>query len=261
MRPVPASRASLGNSRDINTERSRSSACYATARESASTDYRRGVGRLRGEVDAPSRHTHVSERESLLGHTPAETLARPPFDLMPPGRGAAGGRVRRRHYRRAEETPFASFDSINRAQGRQLCATCGPTMLILAADSISVGYRGFGSGQHRPKDRRAGSVVNARDMLGAVINTIPDLIWLRRDVEGRYLVCNAFLEWPSASEPTSWARRISTLSRPRWPNASGAKAGPRGPGGGAIFRSMTRRRSASCRTAAGVPITTKAPYQ
>lgn len=143
------------------------------------------------EVDALSRYTYVSESvESLLGYTPAEILGKTPFDLMPPDEAlrvqAAFAAIA------AQKKPFRDLDSINVHKDGSLRHVWTNGMPILAADGTLLGYRGL------DRDNTARKIAeqdlqNARDMLRAVINTIPDLIWLK-DVEGRYLACNARFE-------------------------------------------------------------------
>ncbi|MEF8713471.1 MAG: PAS domain-containing protein [Accumulibacter sp.] len=143
------------------------------------------------EVDAQGRYTYVSDSvESLLGYTPAEILGRTPFDLMPADEAARVGAIFAAIAARKE--PFRDLDNISVHKDGSLRHVWTNGMPILAPDGTLLGYRGLDR-DITPRKRAEQELQTTQDMLHAVINTIPDLLWLK-DLEGRYLTCNARFE-------------------------------------------------------------------
>ncbi|QLH52263.1 MAG: PAS domain S-box protein [Candidatus Accumulibacter cognatus] len=143
------------------------------------------------EVDAQGRYTYVSDSiESLLGYLSAEILGRTPFDLMPANEAARVGALFAAIAARKE--PFRDLDHINVHKDGSLRHVWSNGMPILAPDGTLLGYRGLDRDITSRKMAEQ-ELRNTKDMLRVVINTIPDLIWLK-DLEGRYLACNSRFE-------------------------------------------------------------------
>lgn len=143
------------------------------------------------EVDAQGRYTYVSDSvESLLGYTPAEILGRTPFDLMPADEAARVGAIFAAIAARKE--PFRDLDNISVHKDGSLRHVWTNGMPILAPDGTLLGYRGLDR-DITPRKMAEQELQTTQDMLRVVINTIPDLLWLK-DLEGRYLTCNARFE-------------------------------------------------------------------
>ena len=143
------------------------------------------------EVDAQGRYVYVSDSvESLLGYLSTEILGRTPFDLMPADEAARVGAIFAAIAARKE--PFRDLDHISVHKDGRLRHVWSNGMPILASDGTLLGYRGLDRDITSRKMAEQ-ELRNTKDMLRVVINTIPDLIWLK-DLEGRYLACNSRFE-------------------------------------------------------------------
>ncbi|MCC2868265.1 MAG: PAS domain-containing protein, partial [Candidatus Accumulibacter phosphatis] len=143
------------------------------------------------EVDAQGRYVYVSDSvESLLGYLSTEILGRTPFDLMPADEAARVGAIFAAIAARKE--PFRDLDHISVHKDGRLRHVWSNGMPILASDGTLLGYRGLDRDITSRKMAEQ-ELQNTKDMLRVVINTIPDLIWLK-DLEGRYLACNSRFE-------------------------------------------------------------------
>lgn len=179
----------FGVSRDISARKRTDEALRASERRfhdivEASADWA-------WEVDAEGRYTYASAGvEQLLGYTPDEILGRTPFDLMPPDEAE---RVRAEFLAVvARKAPFRDLDNINRHKDGSLRHVWTNGMPIIAADGALLGYRGLDR-DVTEKKRAEDELRQTQERLRAVLDTIPDLIWLK-DPEGRYLACNRRFE-------------------------------------------------------------------
>ena len=143
------------------------------------------------EVDTEFRFIFGSASvKNLLGYTTAEMIGKTPFDLMPPGE-AKRVQAKVQDFA-ARRVPFRDLEHISiHKDGHPLHIASNGTPVI-NTDGTLLGYRGL------DRDVTAEQIAehelrDAKDMLRAVINTIPDLIWLK-DTEGRYLTCNPRFE-------------------------------------------------------------------
>lgn len=143
------------------------------------------------EIDTECRFTYASESvRDMLGYTPAEILGKTPFDLMPPLEAV---RVRALFadimVRRA---PFRDLDNINLRKDGSLRHVATNGIAILAADGTLLGYRGLDRDITEQRlDQLALEETGHR--LRALVNTLPDLVWLK-DTNGVYLACNPRFE-------------------------------------------------------------------
>lgn len=143
------------------------------------------------EINAEFRFIFASASvRDLLGYTTAEMIGKTPFDLMPPDEAK---RVRAKvEDFAARQLPFRDLDHVSMHRDGHLLHIASNGMPIIDTDGRLLGYRGLDrdvtARQIAERDLR-----DAKDMLRALINTIPDLIWLK-DTEGRYLTCNPRFE-------------------------------------------------------------------
>lgn len=150
------------------------------------------------EVDAAGRYTYVSDSVfDLLGYTPDEVLGRTPFDFMPPEEAE---RVRAKFSAiAAQHELFRDLDNISRCKDGRLVHVMTNGMPILDAKGNLLGYRGLDRDVTEQKQAER-ELRETRNRLSTLINTIPDLIWLK-DTDGRYLACNRrFEQFFGASE-------------------------------------------------------------
>lgn len=143
------------------------------------------------EVDAQGRYTYASEGvHGLLGYAPEEILGKTPFDLMPT---AEADRVREEFAAiAARKLPFRDLDNINMHRDGSIRHVQTNGMPILDEAGTLLGFRGL----DRDVTEHKTAELALRDMshrLRALIDTIPDLIWLK-DPEGVYLACNRRFE-------------------------------------------------------------------
>lgn len=143
------------------------------------------------EVDAQGCYTYVSDSvEQMLGYTPQEILGKTPFDLMP---AKEADRIKAKFLGIvARREAFRDFDNVNVRKDGSLRYVWTNGMPILAADGQLLGYRGLDRDISERKMAEQ-ELQSTKEMLRAVINTIPDLIWLK-DRDGRYLACNQRFE-------------------------------------------------------------------
>ncbi len=143
------------------------------------------------EIDAAARYTYVSESvRDLLGYTPAEILGKTPFDLMPPEE-AARLQVKFADIV-ARRAPFRDLDNVNLHKDGSLRYVSSNGMPILDAAGNLRGYRGL---DHDVSERRLAqlALLETSDRLRTLVDTIPDLVWLK-DPDGVYLACNRRVE-------------------------------------------------------------------
>lgn len=143
------------------------------------------------EVDAEARYTYVSDSvQALLGYSPAEILGKTPFDLMPADEAE---RLRVEFMAvAARKAMFRDLDNINLHKDGSLRHVQTNGMPILAPDGTLLGYRGLDR-DVTGKKRAERELREARVQMRALVNAIPDLIWLK-DAEGCYLACNPRFE-------------------------------------------------------------------
>jgi PAS domain S-box-containing protein len=143
------------------------------------------------EVDAECRYTYASESvQAILGYTPAELLGKTPFEFMPADEADL---VRKAFFEHAnQKLPFRDLDNINVCKSGELRHIWTTGMPILGEDGTLLGYRGLDR-DITEKKRAEERLVRTRDLLHSVLNSLPDLIWLK-DAEGRYIACNARFE-------------------------------------------------------------------
>jgi PAS domain S-box-containing protein len=150
------------------------------------------------EVDAGGRYTYVSESvEAALGYRPEEIFGRTPFDLMP---GDEAERLRVQFGAiAAERRPFRDLDNVNRHKDGSLRHIQTNGMPILDPDGTLLGYRGLD--RDITARKQAEMALRASEgRLRTLVNTLPDLVWLK-DPEGIYLACNRrFEQFFGASE-------------------------------------------------------------
>jgi len=143
------------------------------------------------EIDAQERYTYVSDSVTdLLGYAPDELLGCTPFDFMPPEEGL---RVQAEFDAIAtRREPFRDLDNIcvRKDGGRRHVQTNG--MPILSPAGELLGYRGVDKDVTRQK-RAEILLRETTDRLRALVNTIPDLVWLK-NTNGVYLACNPRFE-------------------------------------------------------------------
>lgn len=150
------------------------------------------------EVDAEGRYVYASESvEQLLGYTPTEVIGKTPFDFMPPDEAV---RVRAEFLAIAErKAPFRDLDNINLRKDGGLRHVWTNGMPILGADGTLLGYRGLDRDITERKLAEK-ALRDAHERQRTLIDTLPDLIWLK-DGNGVYLACNRrFEEFFGASE-------------------------------------------------------------
>jgi PAS domain S-box-containing protein len=143
------------------------------------------------EVDALGRYTYASPGvETALGFTPAEILGKTPFDLMPPDEaqrvGAAFAEIT------SARKPFRDLDNINRRKDGTLRHIQTNGMPILGPGGELIGFRGLDRDVTDQKSAELALREN-KDRLRALVNSIPDLVWLK-NLEGKYLACNPRFE-------------------------------------------------------------------
>ena len=143
------------------------------------------------EVDTAGRYTFVSESVfGLLGYTPAQLIGKTPFEQMPPEEAE---RIGAQFFAfAARKAPFRELESINIHKNGRLIHVSTNGMPILASDGALLGYRGLG---HDITAKKAGekALRDAHERLRTVVDTLPDLIWLK-DTDGVYLSCNRRFE-------------------------------------------------------------------
>ena len=143
------------------------------------------------EVDAEGRYIYASENVmQLLGYTAAEMIGKTPFDFMPQGEAE---RVRAEFAAVvASKAPFRDLDNLNLHKDGSLRHVATNGMPILAADGTLLGYRGL---DRDITEKKAGekALRDAHERLRTLIDTLPDLVWLK-DIEGVYLFCNRRFE-------------------------------------------------------------------
>ena len=166
------------------------------------------------ELDAQGRYTYAGPQiELILGYSPEEIVGRTPFDLMPPAEAQRVGTAFTAVA--AERRPFRMLENRNlhRDGHEVVLETSG--VPILAPDGSLVGYRGFD--RDVTESRRATADLAAeRRRLRALIDTLPDLVWLE-DPDGVYLLCNPAFERLSGppSEPSSGVPTTTSPAGPR----------------------------------------------
>jgi len=143
------------------------------------------------EVDVAGRYTYASDSVyRLLGYTPAELIGKTPFDLMPPEESERVGAEFSAFA--ARQAPFRNLASINIHKDGHRIYTSTNGIPILAADGALLGYRGLGQDVTEKKANEK-ALRDAHERLRTLIDTVPDLIWLK-DTDGVYLTCNRRFE-------------------------------------------------------------------
>jgi PAS domain S-box-containing protein len=143
------------------------------------------------EVDADARYTYVSEGvKDLLGYSPEALLGRTPFDFMPIGEAA---RVIREYTAIvANKASFRDLDNCCLCKDGSLRHVTTNGTPILDEQGKLLGYRGLDKDVTRQKQAEF-ALRETTDRLRTLLNTIPDLIWLK-DLNGVFLTCNARFE-------------------------------------------------------------------
>jgi PAS domain S-box-containing protein len=143
------------------------------------------------EVDARGVYTYVSPRvTAMLGYAPEELIGRTPFDFMPE---AEARRMRFTFEAIARQRiPFHGLENVNlrRDGGEVVLETSG--VPILGEEGELLGYRGSDR-DITERMRGEQALESERVHMRTLVNTIPDLIWLK-DPEGVYLACNPTFE-------------------------------------------------------------------
>lgn len=143
------------------------------------------------EVDAEGRYTYASDGvRDLLGYSAEEIVGRTPFDLMPPAEAERVAPLFTELVARRE--PFRDLDNVNRHKDGSLHYVQTNGTPILDEGGRLLGYRGLDRDVTRQKEAER-ALLEARNRLHALLDTLPDLVWLK-DADGVYLSCNQRFE-------------------------------------------------------------------
>lgn len=143
------------------------------------------------ELDTQGRFIFVSDTiEPLLGYSPAAVLGKTPFDLMPEDeatrvRPVFAAIVRQRH-------TFRDMESIQLRQDGAVRYVQSTGMPITGSNGEWLGYRGLAR-DVTERRRAERDLRETSRRLRTLVNTIPDLIWLK-STQGVYLACNPRVE-------------------------------------------------------------------
>ena len=143
------------------------------------------------EVDAEGRYTYASGRiREVLGYAPSEVLGRTPFEMMSPDEAE---RVRAEFVSvAAERRPFRGLVNVSlHKDGHEVVLETSGSP-VLGPGRVFCGYRGVDR-DISDRIRAEREIARERTRLRTLIDTIPDLVWLK-DPDGVYLVANPVFE-------------------------------------------------------------------